>query len=310
MPQAGAPRAARAFDGPRSTPTTRRSPAFLKVNEARNWNDFTAALRDFVVPSQNFVYGDVDGHIGYYAPGRIPIRARGDGSLPVDGSSGDDEWTGWIPFDKLPHACTIPPNTSSSRPTTIRQRATTPTRSESTGPSRIERRGFSDLLSGRTTSDVGRFRADPGRHRLAPRQDAAAAADAARATREPGRQAGARHPAAVGRGHARREQRGRDLRGVVSAAHAGDRRRRSRSARDGLVRGAVQLRHAVPREHAHRQRPTWCDDRQTPISETCDQAVTTALHDAVDDLTEPARRRHDPLAMGRRPSGDLSAPGA
>ena len=52
-------------------------PAFLKVNEARNWTEFTAALRDFVVPSQNFVYADVDGHIGYYAPGRIPIRARG-----------------------------------------------------------------------------------------------------------------------------------------------------------------------------------------------------------------------------------------
>jgi penicillin amidase len=77
--------------------------SFLKVNQARNWNDFTAALRDFVVPSQNFFYGDVDGHIGYYAPGRIPIRARGNGSLPADGSSGDDEWTGWIPFDKLPN---------------------------------------------------------------------------------------------------------------------------------------------------------------------------------------------------------------
>jgi len=78
-------------------------PAFLKVNRARNWTDFTAALADFMVPSQNFVYGDTDGHIGYYAPGRIPIRARGDGSLPADGSSGDDEWIGWIPFDKLPH---------------------------------------------------------------------------------------------------------------------------------------------------------------------------------------------------------------
>jgi penicillin amidase len=77
--------------------------SFLKVNDARNWNEFTAALRDFVTPSQNFVYADVEGHIGYFAPGRIPIRASGDGSLPADGASGDAEWTGWIPFDALPH---------------------------------------------------------------------------------------------------------------------------------------------------------------------------------------------------------------
>ena len=93
--------------------------AFLKLNEARNWTDFTAALRDFVVPSQNFVYADVDGHIGYYAPGRIPIRARGDGSMPADGWTGEMEWTGWIPFDELPHAFDPPEHfivTANNRP--------------------------------------------------------------------------------------------------------------------------------------------------------------------------------------------------
>jgi penicillin amidase len=78
-------------------------PAFLKLNEARNWTEFTESLKDFVSPAQNFVYGDVDGHIGYYAPGRIPTRASGDGSMPADGWTGDAEWTGWIPFDELPH---------------------------------------------------------------------------------------------------------------------------------------------------------------------------------------------------------------
>ena len=72
---------------------------FPELNEARNWTEFTAALRDFVVPSQNFVYADVDGHIGYYAPGRIPIRAKGDGSQPAEGWTGEAEWTGWIPFE-------------------------------------------------------------------------------------------------------------------------------------------------------------------------------------------------------------------
>jgi penicillin amidase len=77
--------------------------AFLKLNEAHNWTEFTDALRGYVVPSQNFVYADVAGHIGYYAPGRIPLRASGDGSRPADGWSGNAEWTGWVPFDELPH---------------------------------------------------------------------------------------------------------------------------------------------------------------------------------------------------------------
>ena len=78
--------------------------AFLRLNEARNWDDFTAALRDFVAPSQNFVYADVNGHIGYYAPGHIPVRASGDGSTPANGWTGASEWTGWIPFEALPHS--------------------------------------------------------------------------------------------------------------------------------------------------------------------------------------------------------------
>jgi penicillin amidase len=78
--------------------------AFFKLNEARDWSAFTAALRHFVVPSQNFVYADVEGHIGYYAPGRIPVRASGDGAKPATGWTGDSEWIGFVPFDELPHA--------------------------------------------------------------------------------------------------------------------------------------------------------------------------------------------------------------
>lgn len=78
--------------------------AFLGVNYATNWNDFTAALRSYVGPSQNFVFADTAGNIGYYGPGRIPIRAKGDGSLPAPGWNDDYVWTGWIPFEQLPHA--------------------------------------------------------------------------------------------------------------------------------------------------------------------------------------------------------------
>jgi penicillin amidase len=78
--------------------------AFWGVNYATNWNDFTAALRFYVGPSQNFVYADTAGNIGYYGPGRIPIRAKGDGSAPAPGWNDDYAWTKWIPFEQLPHA--------------------------------------------------------------------------------------------------------------------------------------------------------------------------------------------------------------
>lgn len=78
--------------------------AFLGANRARNWKEFTAALSTYGGPTQNFIYADVDGHIGYYGAGRVPIRKSGDGSVPYDGSTDAGEWTGWIPFEKLPHS--------------------------------------------------------------------------------------------------------------------------------------------------------------------------------------------------------------
>jgi penicillin amidase len=94
--------------------------AFMRLNEARDWDEFTTALRDFTVPSQNFVYADVKGHIGYYAPGHVPVRASGDGSRPGEGWSGAGEWTGWISFEQLPHVLDPPEHfivTANNRPT-------------------------------------------------------------------------------------------------------------------------------------------------------------------------------------------------
>jgi len=76
---------------------------FYKLSRARNWSDFTAALQTYGGATQNFIFADVDGHIGYYGAGYIPMRRSGDGSVPYDGSTDDGEWTGYIPFDKLPH---------------------------------------------------------------------------------------------------------------------------------------------------------------------------------------------------------------
>ena len=76
---------------------------FFKLNRARNWKDFTSALEGYGGATQNFVYADTAGHIGWYAAGRIPVRSSGDGSVPFDGASGEGEWTGFIPFGELPH---------------------------------------------------------------------------------------------------------------------------------------------------------------------------------------------------------------
>lgn len=73
------------------------------LNGARNWDEFVQALYDFDSPSLSMVYADRAGNIGYYMPGRIPIRAKGSGLLPVPGWTGEYEWSGWIPHEELPH---------------------------------------------------------------------------------------------------------------------------------------------------------------------------------------------------------------
>lgn len=74
--------------------------AFIGFNYAQNWDDFKNAMRVYVGPTQSFVYADVDGNIGYFAPGRIPIRDW-DGRLPASAAKGQN-WKGYRRFDELP----------------------------------------------------------------------------------------------------------------------------------------------------------------------------------------------------------------
>ncbi|HEY9564204.1 MAG TPA: penicillin acylase family protein [Nocardioides sp.] len=80
--------------------------AILGLNRASNWDEFRAAAASFSVPAQNLVYADREGHIGYQAPGRIPIRKSGnDGTRPAAGWLPENDWSGKdIPFDSLPKA--------------------------------------------------------------------------------------------------------------------------------------------------------------------------------------------------------------
>jgi penicillin amidase len=72
------------------------------LDSAQNWEQFRKALSVFATPSQNIVYADVDGNIGYQPMGFVPIRASGDGTVPASGADGKHDWTGYLPFDKLP----------------------------------------------------------------------------------------------------------------------------------------------------------------------------------------------------------------
>lgn len=76
--------------------------AVFALGTMKNWDDFRAAAKLFTVPSQNLVYADTKGNIGYQSPGIIPIRGKGDGRWPVPGWDPDYEWTGSIPFEELP----------------------------------------------------------------------------------------------------------------------------------------------------------------------------------------------------------------
>ncbi len=81
---------------------------FARIDLARNWQEFTAALRDLTVPMLNCVYADDQGNIGFYAAGLVPLRKLGDGSVPVPGSTDEYDWTGFIPFQDLPHSFNPP----------------------------------------------------------------------------------------------------------------------------------------------------------------------------------------------------------
>ena len=74
----------------------------LGVLRAQDWEEFGAAVEKFEAGKQNWLYADVDGNIGYIMPGIVPVRAGGDGTLPVPGWNDDYQWVGSIPYEEAP----------------------------------------------------------------------------------------------------------------------------------------------------------------------------------------------------------------
>ncbi|MGI5258334.1 penicillin acylase family protein [Streptomyces angustmyceticus] len=81
--------------------------AVFELNRAKDWTGFRKAAEHFEVPSQNLIYADTKGNIGYQAPGRIPVRGKGDGhfdgTYPAPGWDPRYRWTGFVPQKALPY---------------------------------------------------------------------------------------------------------------------------------------------------------------------------------------------------------------
>lgn len=74
----------------------------LKINKAKNWNEFLDGVKEFTVPGQNFVYADDQGNIGYVCAARLPIRQKESPTLVYDGTTSASDWKGFVSFEEMP----------------------------------------------------------------------------------------------------------------------------------------------------------------------------------------------------------------
>ena len=75
-----------------------------EIARSHDWPSFQAALKHWQTPEQNFVYADVDGHIGFVSAGVLPIRKRPTDDFPAPGSTGEADWVGVTDFSQLPQS--------------------------------------------------------------------------------------------------------------------------------------------------------------------------------------------------------------
>jgi penicillin G amidase len=80
----------------------RSGEALYRLNRATDVAEALEALRDLHSPQQSMILADAEGHITLTVPGRVPVRAKGDGTVPVPGANGEFDWTGFVPYEELP----------------------------------------------------------------------------------------------------------------------------------------------------------------------------------------------------------------
>jgi len=89
--------------------------AGLGLAHANDWERFVANARDFHSPQQNITYADVEGNIGFLAPGLIPVRGghrtERPGTMPRPGWEAAHDWQGFVPYEALPRVFNPPGGT-------------------------------------------------------------------------------------------------------------------------------------------------------------------------------------------------------
>jgi penicillin G amidase len=81
---------------------TRDPIAIWKMGKATSLKEFLDGLDNLEVPALNVCYADVDGNIAMHPCGRLPLRLAGQGRIPMEGASGENDWNGWVPRRELP----------------------------------------------------------------------------------------------------------------------------------------------------------------------------------------------------------------
>ena len=70
--------------------------------KAKSVKDVKNDLKNNTIVGLNFVFADIHGDIAFQTSCRIPIRSKGNGSIPFKVTDGRDNWSGWIPYDEMP----------------------------------------------------------------------------------------------------------------------------------------------------------------------------------------------------------------
>ncbi|MCC2545976.1 penicillin acylase family protein [Hymenobacter sp. BT175] len=76
---------------------------FYRLNRARNYADYTAALQFYGSPAQNFIFASQQNDIALWPNGRFPLKWRNQGKFILDGTDPAYDWQGWIPQAHNPH---------------------------------------------------------------------------------------------------------------------------------------------------------------------------------------------------------------
>ena len=87
---------------PHDEPDPKEAVLFQELNQAKNYDEFSSALTNYVAPAQNFVFAAKNGDIAMKVNGRFPIKRKEQGRFVQDGSDSKNAWAGFIPMDRIP----------------------------------------------------------------------------------------------------------------------------------------------------------------------------------------------------------------